>query len=109
MATPAGERNQRITIEYRASEPKDSQGGTTPTWAVRAVEWAREDQLSYVESIQAAAVTSVRTTAWVIPFRDDLSIKDRVRIGSRTLQILSVTNPDGRREDTRIVCTERVS
>lgn len=109
MATAAGERNQRVRIEYRASETVDGQGGRTPAWAVRAVEWAREDQLSYVESVQAAAVTNTRTTSWVIPFRDDLSVQDRLRIDGRTLQIVGITNPDGRREDTRIVCTERAS
>lgn len=106
MATAAGERNQVITIEYRASETADGQGGRTPVWATRYVEYAKEEQLSAAESMQSAQLTGVRTTAWLIPFRADVSVKDRLRIGSRTLQITAVTNPDGRREDTRLVCTE---
>lgn len=105
----AGARNQRVTLQYRSSETTDSQGGRTPTWATRATLWAQEDQLSYVESIRASTATAERTTAWVIPFRDDVSVKDRITVGSRTLQVLSVANTDGRRIQTRLVCTERMT
>lgn len=103
----AGARNQRVTLEYRASEAEDSHGHKTPTWAVRGVEYAKEEQLSASESIAAAQLTGTRTTAWTIPFRDDLGVTDRMRVGTRTLQVTSITNPDGRRIETRIVCTER--
>jgi SPP1 family predicted phage head-tail adaptor len=109
VAIAAGERNQALRIEYRASETPDGQGGRTPVWALRAVEYAKEEQLTASEALQASQQTSERTTAWTIPFRDDVSVRDRIRIGSRTLQIKAVANPDGRREDTRIVCTERAT
>jgi SPP1 family predicted phage head-tail adaptor len=109
MATAAGNRNQALRIEYRAGETDNGQGGRTPVWGLRAVEYAEEVQLSGSEAIAASALTAVRTTAWMIPFRSNVSVKDRILIGGRELQITGVTNPDGRREDTRIVCTEKVS
>lgn len=106
MATPAGERNHLITIQYRASETTDDHGHKTPNWATRCTAWAKQDQLSSSESLEASKLTAIRTTAWLFPFTAGISVTDQVVYDGRTMQITAVTNPDGRREDTRLVCTE---
>ena len=107
--TAAGERNQLVTVQYRASEVEDSHGHKTPTWATRFTAYAKEVALTSSEAIAAAQLTGTRTSAWVIPYRGDVSITDQIVVGSRTLQITGYANPDGRRIETRIVCSERLT
>lgn len=54
----------------------------------------------------AAQVTAVLSTGITIWFRDDISVKQRIVIGSRTLQIESFQDPTGMRDELRLLCSE---
>ena len=104
-ATAIGRRNQRIRIE-QPTLTSDGQGGNTKAWSVLAVTWALVEPLTQREAMQAAQVTAVLSTAITIIFRSDLSVKDRIRIGARTLQIESYQDQDGRKDELRLLCSE---
>lgn len=103
--TPIGLRNQRVRIE-QPTLTSDGQGGNTKAWGVRAVVWALLEPLTSREALQAAQTTAVLSTALTIVFRSDISVKDRIRVGDRTLQIESYQDPDGRQDELRLLCSE---
>ncbi len=105
MSTPIGRLNQKIRIE-RPVHVADGQGGHTTTWSVRAVVWALVEPLTGREALQAAQVTAVLSTAVTIWFRDDISVTDRILLRDRTIQIESYQDPDGRRDELRLLCSE---
>lgn len=100
-----GERNTRIRIESEALTA-DGQGGHSKTWVVLAVVWALVEPLSYREALQAAQNTAVLSTAITIVYRDDISVKNRIRIGPRVLQVESYQDLDGRKDELRLLCSE---
>ncbi len=103
--TQIGQRNTRIRIESEVLSG-DGQGGHTKTWAVLAVVWALVEPLTSREALQAQQTTAVLSTAVTIVFRSDISVKQRIRIGPRVLQIESYQDPDGRKDELRLLCSE---
>lgn len=100
-----GRLNQRVRIE-QAVTTTDGHGGQATTWAVRAVVWALVEPLTSREGIAAQQVTAVLSTAVTIWFRDDISVKDRICLRDRTLQVESYQDPTGRRDELRLLCSE---
>jgi head-tail adaptor len=112
MPIPSGQRNTALRIEQQIAVP-DGQGGWWWGWGLRGMAHGAPEALSASEAIHAATLVSVLMTAWIIPFRSDLSVKDRVVIVEarkvRTLQIVSYSDPDGARAELRLTCTETLS
>jgi len=108
-----GEKRERVRIEQPVLT-SDGQGGHTQSWALLKVVNAEIVPLGYRDALRAAQITSELALAitiwWTQPARLDstrgISVKDRVRWGSRTLQVESVQNPDGRRVELRLLCSE---
>lgn len=100
-----GQLRTRIRIE-QPTRTVDAQGGRSTTWATLATLWALVEPLSGREALMAAQVTAVLSTGITIWFRDDISVKQRIVIGSRTLQIESFQDPTGMRDELRLLCSE---
>lgn len=104
MAT-IGNRNQRVRIEQQV-QTSDGQGGTTVSYALRCVVDALIEPLTGREVLAAAQVSAVLSTAVTIVFRSDISVKDRIRVRDRVLEVESYQDPTGRRDELRLLCSE---
>lgn len=104
MAT-AGEKRTRLRLEKQVPVA-DGQGGHTVTYAVRAVVWAHERPLNGAEALRAAQVSAVLSSVWEIWFRTDVSVKDRLRVGARIVEVESFLDPTQERKELHLVCSE---
>jgi len=100
-----GEKRKRIRIEKQVPVA-DGQGGHTVSYALRAVVFAHERPLNGTEALRAAQVTAVCSSVWEIWFREDISVKDRIRFKSRILDIESFSDPTDERKELHLVCAE---
>lgn len=105
MPTAIGRLTQRVRIECPVAV-SDGQGGQAVTWALRAVVAALVEPLTGREALMAQQWSAELSTAVTIWFRSDISVKDRVRVGPRTLEIQNYLDPDGRRAELRLLCSE---
>lgn len=100
-----GSKEKRVRIEKQVPVV-DGQGGHTITYALRAVVQAHERPLNGREALLAAQVTAVLSSVWEVWFRDDISVKDRLRFKTRVVEIESVIDPTDTREELHLVCSE---
>lgn len=100
-----GNLTQRIRIE-RLVRSADGQGGSALSYTLRAVVWAQMTPLSAREQIMASQMTAALTEVVRIWYRSDIAVTDRIVIGSRTLQITSVQDPTGTKDELRLLCME---
>lgn len=96
----------QITIQTMTNGT-DSQGGTTKTPSTLVANLpASVLPLSGQETIEVGQQRSELRTKVTIRFRTDVSVKDRIVLGSRTLQIATISDPDGKRRKLELLCTE---
>lgn len=100
-----GSKQKRITIQ-RAVATTDGQGGRSKAWITRCQVWAHERPLNGREALQASTVTATLSSVWEIWYRTDVSVKDRIVFGSRTLEIEAVIDPTDTREELHLTCAE---
>jgi head-tail adaptor len=103
-----GAKRKRIRIETPNLVP-DGQGGTrpgVPPYVLRAVVNAHERPLNGKEALYGAQLTAVLSSVWEIWFRDDISVKDRLRFRSRVLEIESFQDPTDTRDELYLFCSE---
>ena len=100
-----GNKQKRIRIEAVTLTP-DGHGGSVSTWSPRCVVWAHERPLTGRESLAAAQMTATLSSVWEIHYRADISVKDRIKFGARTLEIESVVDPYDTRKDLHLACSE---
>lgn len=104
-----GTLRNRIEIQ-KLTRTRDSLGGIVETWARLVEVWANvrmsgagERMISSVD--QEVALVTHRIT---IRHRTDVSVENRILHGDRVLDIESAVDPDGRRRELVLVCSERV-
>lgn len=103
-----GNKQKRITIE-RPNLVSDHQGGLkpgVPPYVTRCVVWAHERSLTGQEAIRAQQLTAVLASVWEIWFRDDISVKDRIRFQSRTAEIEAFIDPTDTRDELYLYASE---
>jgi SPP1 family predicted phage head-tail adaptor len=100
-----GSKRTRIQIE-RAVLTTDAQGGRATTWTPRCVVWAHERPLTGREALQAGQVTAVVSSVWEIWYRTDVSVKDRITVGTRTMAIAAVIDPTDTRKELHLAVSE---
>lgn len=100
-----GEKQKRIRIEQPV-QVADGQGGHTTSWALRCVVDAHERPLTGREALLAAQVTAVLSSVWEIWYREDISVRDRIRFKARIVEIESVVDPDDTRDELHLTCSE---
>lgn len=84
----------------------DPQWGPTPQWVEVATIWAGVTPLAASEKFQQDGVQSVVSHRVVIRWRTDLTSKHRLRYRGRTLDIVGVHDPDGRRRELVVEAKE---
>lgn len=101
-----GQLRQRITIQQMTAGT-DGQGGVTKTFSTLVDRLpASVLPLGGQEAVALAQQTSELRTKVTIRYRDDVSVKQRIVFGSRTLEIGVIADPDGRRRALELICTE---
>ncbi|NNF65983.1 MAG: phage head closure protein [Gammaproteobacteria bacterium] len=101
-----GARRHRITLQ-RAVEAADSYGERIVTWTKIKDAWASYKQPGAREAFSDGAVRSEVDAVFECRYVSGVTAKDRVLFDSRTFDIEQVTNPDGRKRWTVLVCRER--
>lgn len=103
-----GNKQKQIRIEAQHLIP-DGQGGFTvgvPPYVLLDVVWAHERPLNGAEALRAAQLTAVLASVWELWFREDLSVKDRIRYQGRTLEIEAFNDPTDERDEIYVYCSE---
>jgi SPP1 family predicted phage head-tail adaptor len=100
-----GQKRTPIRIES-AVKVANGQGGFTTSYTLRCEVWAHERALTGGEALQAAKLTAVRASVFEIWFRDDISVKDRIVLGSRVLHIEAYRDPDDTRREIYVFASE---
>jgi SPP1 family predicted phage head-tail adaptor len=103
MALNAGDLNRIVTFE-RARATDNDAGGQTPVWFFLRKAWAKANPVGGKEAIIAGTLQSRQPWRLEIRYDRDLTVKDRVRLDGQTLNILSLADPDGRRESQVLFC-----
>ncbi len=109
--TIAGDRRHRVTLE-RLTRTADGAGGYTEAWARIGTDprYARVSPASArdVERVFGAKVQAPISHLVVVRHRssDALTAADRVRFGTRALQIRGIQNVDERNIDLVLACEE---
>jgi SPP1 family predicted phage head-tail adaptor len=101
-----GAKQKHVTIQKATATP-DGQGGRTTTWSTRCTVYAHERPLSGREAMAAQQVTAVLSSVWEIFYRTDISVKDRIIFGARTLEIEAVIDPTDTRKELWLTCSEK--
>lgn len=101
-----GEKRKCVRIE-KPTLVTDGSGGTHPSgYTVRAVVWAHERPLTGTEALRTTQVTATLSSVWEIWFRDDISVKDRIRFKTRVVEIEAFIDPTDRRDELHLFCSE---
>jgi SPP1 family predicted phage head-tail adaptor len=95
--TAIGELRLRLTLEAPV-EADDGEGGVTRTWNAVTDLWAALTPLAMDEKTITDRETPLLKYRVTIRHRDDVSEANRFRLGSRTLVIRAVRDPDERGE-----------
>lgn len=103
----ASDLRHRVTIR-RASEVEKANGGYEDVWSDLAVVWAEVTGLDGRESVMAHVLSGVSVYRVRIRWRGDIRASDQIRstaacFGGRDVNIRSVVDPDGRREQLVII------
>lgn len=104
MALMAGRLNKRVILQT-VSNATDGGGGVTETWADTVTLWAQIEELSGSESYEAQQVASRLTHKVTIRYRD-VNPQQRLKYGTRILQIRGKINPGQRNESLELLCEE---
>lgn len=102
MAVSAGRLRRRVTIRRQTRVAKES-GGFETTWADLATVWAEVIGLNGREAVIGHALQGVSYYRITIRFGADVIDADQLRYGAIDLNIRSVSDPDGRREQLLIL------
>lgn len=105
MAIRAGTLNKRVILQT-VSRASNGGGGFTPTWADTATLWAEIEELSGSEGFEAQQVASKLSHKVTIRYRSGVTPQQRLKYGSRILQIRAVLNPGQRNERLELLCEE---
>ena len=103
----AGRLRHRVKLQS-VSETPDSYGERTETWATYATVWASIRPVSGREVVEATQVGGEVQTLIEIRYNSSVTVKDRVKFGTRLFDINHVANPENRNEKQRLTCTEVV-
>lgn len=103
----AGRLDKRVVIE-RESVTRDAEtGAESVTWETWATVWAEvlESETASLTGAQVVMAASARPSRVTVRHLAALTVRDRINIGGRLLQIIGIAEV-GRREFTRLACKE---
>ena len=103
----AGQLRDRWTIQ-RKSVAKSATGAEVVTWTTLCTIWAGEKPMSGTEVLKSGANIAQQTTVLSLRYRSGITPAMRATRGSRVLDIEQAINPDGRKRELELLCTEVV-
>jgi SPP1 family predicted phage head-tail adaptor len=103
----AGELTQRISFQRDDSTTVDDYGQVTRNWATYHTTWASVRPLSGREQEQGMARQASISHRVRIRFKADIQHGDRISMGSRILEIVSIRNIDEGSWELEIDAVER--
>lgn len=107
MPLDAGRLRHRVTLETPPRpEARDAYGAPVEAHAQTAETWAEVRTLSARELMVAQGLGAEASVVVTIRWRPDADRLMRVMFGGRVLNIVGVVDPDGRREQLDLTCTE---
>ncbi len=105
----AGKLRDRVRIQANvatAGNDRDGYGDVPPRWADVATVYADVSETGGSEGWQADQTRPARTLTVSIRYFPGLTSRHRVVLGSRVLNVESVTNPDGMGREHLLACRE---
>ena len=103
----AGELTQRISFQRDGSATVDDYGQVTRSWSTYYTTWASVRPLSGREQEQGAARSATISHRIKLRFKSDVRHGDRISMGGRILEIVSVRNIDEASFELEIDAIER--
>ena len=103
----AGRLRHRLKLQ-EATETRDGHGGITRGWVTYSVRWASVEPLRGQELFAAQQINAEITHRVRLRYCDDLTASHRLVFGSRSLNILSILNPEERNRELEVMCKEAV-
>lgn len=106
-----GQLRDRVTIQ-NATQTTDTQGGRANAWGTYATVWASVTTARGAENLQTSALRSIVPYVVVMRYRGDVTPEMRLSWRpyraetAKSLQILSVSDLDGRRTWLTLNCAE---
>lgn len=97
MPLSPGRLRQRVEV-WRKIDVDNGRGGRTSTWTKIATLWAEVLGQNGREALLAQAVQGVQFFRITVRFGSGIVDTDQLRYGAITLNVRSVTDPDGLRE-----------
>lgn len=103
-----GKLRHRITLQKQVNTVNDY-GAAVTTWKNVATVWADVRPLSGHEYFSAQQVQSEVTTQIWLRYLDGIMPTMRVKLGKRTLEIVSVLNMQERNVSLQLMCKEVIN
>lgn len=103
----AGRLRNYVQLQSRTASV-GSHGQVDQTWTTYAWVWADFVALRGAELVAASQLNATVTTKAVIRWRDDVKAEHRIVFGSRTLEIISTLDPDGRSRTLELMIAESI-
>lgn len=104
---PFSEMRDRVTIQAR-TVTQGAAGAPALAWSDVATVWAKVEPLDGTEQQQAGRVAADMTHRVTVRYYAGLTPKHRLLLGSRALNISSVSDVDNRRRQHTIMAKEEV-
>ena len=104
MALRPGDLNHQVEIRQKVSAPKSDGGpGMVTSWQTIGTPWCKVEGLAGRESVIGEALQGIAVYRVTMRYREDFGPADQLRYRSLDLNVRSVTDPDGRREQIVVI------
>ena len=103
----AGRMNHRFDLQERTDTP-DGQGGAVPSWSTVERPWGRIEPLSASERYFTGRTYADATHKVHLRYTGKLNARSKLKLGSRELHVLGVTNVDERSKQMVAIVKEKV-
>lgn len=108
MGLQAGRLRERVTIEAGA-HTDDTTGGFDDAWTTLAEVWAEVRPTGGRERLEAGSMRGTQGWRVTIRHRTDVTVLHRLDWRGTKMDIQSVADPDGRREQLVLFCESGVA
>lgn len=107
MGLPAGAFDQRVTLQAK-DVTRTGTGGEVVSWVDVVTVWARVEPIRGNEFFSAAQMQDATDHRVTIYYRSGVTRAMRVLWGDQPLDIVSVIDVNGRRENLELMCISGV-
>src|SRR4051812_31957862 len=105
----AGKLRHRIAILTPGPATRDTFGGASPTWTVLARDWVAIEPISGREADVARGKCPTVSHKLTMRYRSNLSSRCQIMKQDRTFQVNYFLDPEERKRELWIFCTEITS